>query len=70
MDEVRAHFPPEFLNRLDDVILFHRLKESEIRKIVDIQLKPIQRAAGGAGHRRSRSTTAPRRSSRARATIP
>ena len=51
MDEVRAHFPPEFLNRLDDVILFHRLKESEIRKIVDIQLKPIQArlAAQGMG---------------------
>jgi ATP-dependent Clp protease ATP-binding subunit ClpB len=49
MDEVRAHFPPEFLNRLDDVILFHRLDESEIRKIVDIQLKPIRERLASQG---------------------
>jgi ATP-dependent Clp protease ATP-binding subunit ClpB len=42
MEQVRSHFPPEFLNRLDDVILFHRLTPDEIRRIVDIQLAPIR----------------------------
>jgi len=38
MDAVRSHFRPEFLNRLDDIILFHRLKRTEMGAIVDIQL--------------------------------
>jgi ATP-dependent Clp protease ATP-binding subunit ClpB len=38
MDEVRAHFRPEFLNRLDDIIIFHRLKRRDMAAIVDIQL--------------------------------
>ena len=38
MDTVRAHFRPEFLNRLDDIILFHRLKRRDMGQIVDIQL--------------------------------
>lgn len=37
-EDLRAHFRPEFLNRLDENILFHRLERSELRKIVDIQL--------------------------------
>ena len=40
---VRAHFRPEFLNRLDDIILFHRLKRAEMGAIVDIQLKRLQK---------------------------
>ncbi|HET7716560.1 MAG TPA: ATP-dependent chaperone ClpB, partial [Bauldia sp.] len=43
MGVVRAHFRPEFLNRLDDIILFHRLKKSEMGAIVDIQLRRLQR---------------------------
>jgi ATP-dependent Clp protease ATP-binding subunit ClpB len=43
MDVVRAHFRPEFLNRLDDIILFHRLKRQEMSRIVDIQLKRLQK---------------------------
>ncbi len=43
MDAVRAHFRPEFLNRLDDIILFHRLKRQEMSRIVDIQLKRLQK---------------------------
>ncbi|HZP21283.1 MAG TPA: ATP-dependent chaperone ClpB [Bauldia sp.] len=43
MDVVRAHFRPEFLNRLDDIILFHRLKRSEMGQIVDIQLARLQK---------------------------
>jgi ATP-dependent Clp protease ATP-binding subunit ClpB len=35
---VRASFRPEFLNRVDEIILFHRLKKREMSKIVDIQM--------------------------------
>ena len=38
MAVVRASFRPEFLNRVDEIILFHRLKKSEMGKIVDIQM--------------------------------
>ena len=38
MDMVRAHFRPEFLNRLDEIILFHRLGISHMAPIVDIQV--------------------------------
>jgi ATP-dependent Clp protease ATP-binding subunit ClpB len=43
MDMVRAHFRPEFLNRLDDIILFHRLKRRDMAEIVDIQLTRLAR---------------------------
>ena len=43
MDTVRAHFRPEFLNRLDDIILFHRLKRRDMAQIVDIQLARLQK---------------------------
>ncbi|HUS98369.1 MAG TPA: ATP-dependent chaperone ClpB, partial [Hyphomicrobiaceae bacterium] len=36
--EVRAKFRPEFLNRLDDIVLFERLKRDQMTQIVDIQL--------------------------------
>jgi len=38
MDVVRAHFRPEFLNRLDEIILFHRLGQEHMAPIVDIQV--------------------------------
>ena len=43
MTEVRAKFRPEFLNRLDDIILFHRLQRNEMTKIVDIQMARLQK---------------------------
>jgi ATP-dependent Clp protease ATP-binding subunit ClpB len=43
MAEVRTKFRPEFLNRLDDIILFHRLQRSEMTKIVDIQMARLQK---------------------------
>jgi ATP-dependent Clp protease ATP-binding subunit ClpB len=43
MDVVRAHFRPEFLNRLDEVILFHRLAQEHMAPIVDIQVGRVQR---------------------------
>ncbi|MES1973033.1 MAG: ATP-dependent chaperone ClpB [Pseudomonadota bacterium] len=43
MEMVRAHFRPEFLNRLDEIILFHRLGQSEMAPIVDIQVSRVQK---------------------------
>jgi ATP-dependent Clp protease ATP-binding subunit ClpB len=43
MGVVRSHFRPEFLNRVDEIILFHRLKRSEMGAIVDIQIGRLQR---------------------------
>jgi ATP-dependent Clp protease ATP-binding subunit ClpC len=37
-DELKQHFRPEFLNRIDDIIVFHQLTESEILSIVDLML--------------------------------
>ena len=41
MNVVRSSFRPEFLNRIDEIILFHRLRRSEMGAIVDIQLKRL-----------------------------
>jgi ATP-dependent Clp protease ATP-binding subunit ClpB len=38
MTAVRNHFKPEFLNRVDEIVVFHRLTESDIARIVDIQI--------------------------------
>ncbi|HET6891301.1 MAG TPA: ATP-dependent chaperone ClpB [Pyrinomonadaceae bacterium] len=43
MQELRAHFKPEFLNRIDDTVVFHQLSESEIVRIVDVQLDRLRR---------------------------
>ena len=43
MAVVKGHFRPEFLNRLDEIILFHRLKREHMGAIVDIQLGRLQR---------------------------
>ncbi|MHB8325630.1 MAG: ATP-dependent chaperone ClpB [Candidatus Dormibacteria bacterium] len=42
MDELRRHFRPEFLNRVDDVILFHRLNLVQIERIVALQLRQLE----------------------------
>ncbi|WP_077598652.1 ATP-dependent chaperone ClpB [Olsenella urininfantis] len=42
MDSLRASFKPEFLNRIDDVVVFHSLGLAEIEKIVDIQLRGVR----------------------------
>ena len=42
MAELKKHFRPEFLNRVDDVIIFQSLDESELARIVDIQLGRLQ----------------------------
>ncbi|WP_338447463.1 ATP-dependent chaperone ClpB [Pelagerythrobacter marensis] len=43
MDVVRGHFRPEFLNRLDEIILFHRLAAEHMAPIVDIQVARVQK---------------------------
>ncbi len=43
MDALRAHFPPEFLNRIDDVIVFHPLSREQLAQIVEIQLRALTR---------------------------
>jgi ATP-dependent Clp protease ATP-binding subunit ClpB len=43
MEAVRAHFRPEFLNRLDEIILFHRLGQEHMGPIVEIQVGRVQR---------------------------
>ncbi|HEY8276699.1 MAG TPA: ATP-dependent chaperone ClpB, partial [Methyloceanibacter sp.] len=43
MDVVRGHFRPEFLNRVDEILLFHRLKRTEMTRIVDIQLDRLKK---------------------------
>jgi len=40
---VRGHFRPEFLNRVDEIILFHRLRREDMGEIVDIQFRRLQR---------------------------
>jgi ATP-dependent Clp protease ATP-binding subunit ClpB len=43
MDELRKHFRPEFLNRVDDIVVFHALGESQLTHIVDLRLADLQR---------------------------
>jgi len=43
MQVLRGHFRPEFLNRVDEILLFHRLKREDMGVIVDIQFKRLER---------------------------
>jgi ATP-dependent Clp protease ATP-binding subunit ClpB len=43
MDALRQHFRPEFLNRIDEIIIFDRLSEEDLKHIVEIQLKRLVR---------------------------
>ncbi len=43
LDALRQHFPPEFLNRVDEIIVFHQLTREQLRQIVDIQLRGLAR---------------------------
>jgi ATP-dependent Clp protease ATP-binding subunit ClpB len=42
MAAVRVHFKPEFLNRIDEIVVFHRLSEEDIARIVDIQVEQLR----------------------------
>ena len=41
-DELKKHFRPEFLNRIDDVIVFHPLSKDEVKEIVDLMIKRVK----------------------------
>lgn len=41
LEELREHFRPEFLNRVDETVVFHALTESDLKKIIDIQLQRL-----------------------------
>jgi ATP-dependent Clp protease ATP-binding subunit ClpB len=43
MDALRDHFRPEFLNRVDEIIVFHALSRDQMRQIIDIQLRSLMR---------------------------
>jgi ATP-dependent Clp protease ATP-binding subunit ClpB len=49
MDAVKQHFRPEFLNRIDDAIVFHKLSMDDLRKIVDIQSEDLRRRLSDRG---------------------
>ncbi len=42
-DALRAHFKPEFLNRIDDIIIFKSLGKEELSKIIEIQLETLRK---------------------------
>jgi ATP-dependent Clp protease ATP-binding subunit ClpB len=43
LEELRGHFKPEFLNRIDDVVIFHQLSRAEIVQIIEVQLERLRR---------------------------
>jgi len=43
MEALRAHFRPEFLNRIDEIIFFHSLTREDMSKIIDIQLRSLMK---------------------------
>jgi ATP-dependent Clp protease ATP-binding subunit ClpB len=43
MDALKSQFKPEFLNRVDDIIIFHRLKLEQLKAIVDIQIDKMKK---------------------------
>jgi ATP-dependent Clp protease ATP-binding subunit ClpC len=48
-DSLRQHFRPEFLNRIDEIIIFHTLTKEQVREIVDMQMKEISGRLGEHG---------------------
>jgi ATP-dependent Clp protease ATP-binding subunit ClpB len=44
LEELRLHFKPEFLNRIDDVVIFHQLSREQIAQIVDVQLERLRKS--------------------------
>ena len=62
MAAVHQHFKPEFVNRIDELVVFHRLDERHIAEIVDIQVAQLRQAPRGAwprprAHRRGSCST-------------
>jgi len=51
LDEVRKTFRPEFLNRIDEVIVFHPLSENDLRAIVDLEISKVSERLAEQGRR-------------------
>jgi ATP-dependent Clp protease ATP-binding subunit ClpB len=51
MNAIRSHFKPEFLNRLDDIIVFHALTDEEIRRIAELQVDDLRKRLEQKGFR-------------------
>ena len=49
MDALRQAFPPEFLNRVDDIIVFHSLSREDLAQIIQVQLKRLRKILAGQG---------------------
>ena len=49
MGVVQAHFRPEFINRLDDIVVFHPLDKGQIKQIARIQLRGLEKRLGERG---------------------
>lgn len=56
--ELKKKFAPEFINRLDDIIIFNNLNEKDIRKIVDLELNVIEKRINEIGYKIKFSKTA------------
>jgi ATP-dependent Clp protease ATP-binding subunit ClpB len=41
IEEMRKHFRPEFLNRIDDIVVFHSLSLEDLKRVIEIQLKQV-----------------------------
>jgi len=48
-DALKEHFRPEFLNRIDDTIVFHELSQPEVRQIIDLMIKRVGKQMAGLG---------------------
>jgi ATP-dependent Clp protease ATP-binding subunit ClpB len=48
-DMLKQHFRPEFLNRIDDIIIFHPLTREQLKKIVDVQLRSLEKRLSARG---------------------
>lgn len=51
LDALRGHFRPEFLNRVDDIIIFDRLQEEDLKQIIHIQLERVSKRLAARGLR-------------------
>jgi ATP-dependent Clp protease ATP-binding subunit ClpB len=60
LGELRRHFRPELLNRIDDMIVFRPLSQEQLRRIVGTAARAVAPDAGGARHRACASPPRPR----------
>ncbi|MBI3548782.1 MAG: ATP-dependent Clp protease ATP-binding subunit [Elusimicrobia bacterium] len=51
MDEVKRVFNPEFINRIDEIIVFHPLSEADMTQILELMLKRVESKIGGQGYK-------------------